>query len=403
MKKLVLLPVLIFFIIRLSAQTVAYDSIDINNINARINANGNLFWDFIGTAKFEVPKGSGKHTIFNSTLWLAGLDSIDTLHVAAERYEQVGHDFWAGPVSNIYDSAYDAKWNKVWKIKKSDIDYHLAHCWQTGYVPAQVLLDWPANGDTILGQQKITAPFYDWNHDGIYDPYAGDYPLIKGDEAVYYIYNDDRLPHTESYGNKLETEIHAMAYAFACNEDSALWNTLFINYKFYNLSNTTYNNAYVGIFTDTEIGYGNDDYLGSDVQRGSFYSYNGTDIDGTGQTWAYDSFPPSQSVTFLAGPYMDPDGIDNPSGMCDNSINGANFGNGTIDDERYGMNKFIYFRNSPDEMGDPFTAKEYYFYLKGIWKDDTVMQWGGNAHAPGPGVCGPTCNFMFPADTDPCL
>jgi hypothetical protein len=82
---------------------------------------------------------------------------------------------------------------------------------------------------------------------------------------------------------------------------------------------------------------------------------------------------------------MDPDGLDNPkyeevidpaSGdttyqqICDVSINGVNFGNGIVDDERYGMRRFVYHNNSSGNQGDPQIAPQYYNYLKGIWKDN---------------------------------
>ncbi len=413
MKKLLLSLIAILLFVYQSgiSQPVAFDSLDINNINARINANGNLFWDFNNHPKFDVPKGSGKHTIFNSTLWVGAKDSIDTLHVAAELYEQVGHDFFVGPISNVYDSAYDAKWNKTWKVNKADVDYHKAHWWQTGYMIPASIQNWPANGDISLGQANIIAPFFDNDSDGIYNPGHGDYPLIKGDQAIFYVFNDARNPHTESHGNKLGIEVRGMAYAFACSEDSALWNTIFVNYKICNFSHHRYNDTYIGIFTDTEIGYANDDYIGCDVARGSYYSYNGHNIDGTGQPYAYGSYPPAQSVTFLAGPYMDPDGMDDPQydqyghQICYAGINGLNFGNGIIDDERFGLTKFIYFNNNaqgaPVYASDPYSAMDYYNYLKGFWKDSTQMLYGGNGHS-GAGAYGPACNFMFPGNSDTC-
>lgn len=380
------------------------DSVNINNINARINNNGNLFWDFIDKPHFEVPKGSGKNSIFNNTLWIAGLDSVDTLHISAERYEYQGEcDYRPGPVSSIYDSAYDAKWNHIWKIYKSDIDYHLAHCWQPGYVPAQVLLDWPANGDTTLGQQKITAPFYDWNHDEIYNPYAGDYPLIKGDEAVYFIYNDDRFPHTESSGNKLGVEIHGMAYAFDCPDDSALWNTIFIHYEIYNQSQYNYHNSYIGLFTDFDIGDALDDYVGCDVKRGSCYGYNGDNYDGTGNPQEYGLFPPIQSLTIIAGPYMDSDGIDNEIFQCDESINGMNFGNLIIDDERIGLTNHISTWSCPSGIPtDNEVGPSYYYGMLRSVNSIGPMQYGGmgliNCNA-----YGPDCKFQYPGVSDTCL
>jgi hypothetical protein len=70
-----------FFLLNLSAQTSA--SLDENNIKARINPAGDLFWDFTN-AKFEVPKGKGVNSIFSDNLWIGGLDSLGQLHLAAQ-------------------------------------------------------------------------------------------------------------------------------------------------------------------------------------------------------------------------------------------------------------------------------------------------------------------------------
>ncbi|NVO01397.1 MAG: T9SS type A sorting domain-containing protein [Bacteroidetes bacterium] len=405
MKKKYLLTALFFaFFINLKSQTPVRDSLNLNNINASINSDGFLFTNTSNmTPRFEVPKGSGKNTFFAANLWIGAKDLNDSLHLAAMRYGQVGKDFWPGPVSNVYDSAYDAQWNKIWKISKSEIDYHLSNCWTPGYIPSQNLIDWPGNGNPSLGQAKLMAPFFDFNNDSIYDPFAGDYPIIKGDQALFFIFNDDRNLHTESGGLKLGIELHGMAYEFDCPQDSAFWNTLFINYKIFNRSTNLYESVIVGVFTDFDIGYPSDDYVACDVKRSSFYGYNGRQKDGNGEPEAYDYFAPAQSVTFLGGPNMDSDGIDNAVGGCDVSINGSNFGNGDIDDERFGLRKFVYFNNGGDfATSDPEIASHYFGFLNGTWKDGAQMQWGGNGH-PSSGSCGPDCNFMFPGQIDSCF
>ena len=63
---------------------------------------------------------------------------------------------------------------------------------------------------------------------------------------------------------------------------------------------------------------------GCDVGRGLGYEYNGTDIDGSGQPWAYGSNPPAIGVVFFQGPYMDADGCDNPS-FAGDGIDGPTF------------------------------------------------------------------------------
>jgi hypothetical protein len=196
-------------------------------------------------------------------------------------------------------------------------------------------------------------------------------------------------------------EFHGMAYAYDAPADDLLNNSIFIHYDIYNRSDKTYYNTYLGSWTDFDIGYAWDDFVGSNVELGSYYGYNGTPIDGSGEPEAYGDNPPVQSVTFIAGPFMDTDGEDNPSGGCDYSINGLNFGDGIADNERFGMTRFTFHNNSSGAQGDPGAAPEYYNYLKGVWKDNTHVIFGGNGHTNSGGV-GPECMFMFPDESDPC-
>ncbi len=370
-----------------------YNYLSINNIKARFNSCGQLFWDLYGLPTFEVPQGSGKNTLFSGALWVGGKYLNNQLHIAAETYMPDSNDFYPGPVM---DSAYYTQeqihWNRVWKIKKSDVDYHRTHCFDPGYVASPEILDWPANGNTALGQAKVLAPFKDWNNDSIYDPYAGDFPLIKGDEAVFFIFNDDMGIHHESKGKKLKIEVQAMAYASECTSDSALWNTIFLNYKIINRSSKVYTNTYVGLFVDTELGDGTDDYIASDVKRGAFYVYNGDDFDGSTGFEGYGANPPAQAVVFLSGPYMNQDGLDNSPYSCNEAVNGHNFGNGIPDDEHFGLCGFMSLYNVQD------TASELYNYLRSIWDDGTHLQYWGNGY----GGSGPLCNYMYPGNSDTC-
>jgi hypothetical protein len=395
----------------------SYSYLDINNVRSRFSASGAHF--FYDTAQYEVPKGSGKTSIFSNTFWIGGKDWSGKIHFAGERFRQgaaggsagTHPDFFAGPVmDSVQYSVYqDTIWNYIWNLKKTDIDYHRAHYWDPGYAPIHDILTWPGNGDTSLGQAPRLAPFSDRNGDGIYDPFDGDYPEIRGDQALFFIFNDDRGFHYESTGTKLGVEIHGMAYAFDMPEDSALKNTVFLNYKLFNRSQVTYDSTLLGVFTDIDLGYAMDDYIGCDVERSMYYGYNGTPVDGTGQSCAYGANPPVQSVTILAGPYMDPDGADNPrfgpggNQLCDFSVNGINFGDSIVDNERLGMQKFFYCNNSnsgvPSYMTDPEYAEDYYQLMSGKWKDGTTMVYGGNGHMMAGGY-GPECRFMFPGESD---
>lgn len=399
--------------IEIKAQTSA--QLDINNINATVNTIYQpLFHDasYI-SGGFEAPKGTGKHTIYASNLWISGKDSNDSLHLAISSWG-VGHDFIPGPImDSIHYSSQIPQWNRVWKIDRFDVLNHINNFSQPGYTIPQVFLDWPAHGDVSLGQAYSLAPFYDYNLDGFYSPVDGDYPLVPGDQCVYYIFNDDTI-HTESGGRKMGIEVHAFVYSFNCPTDSALMNTVFVKYKIINRSNNNYSNSSIGIFTDLDLGGYIDDYVGCNIQNGSYYGYNGDAHDDPSiGVYGYGDSLIAQSVTFLAGPYQNADGKDNPlTNNAQDAIDslgipyaglGMNYGNGVIDDERMGMSGFLYYNNGGGAQGDPSNPSEYYKYLTGFWKDGTHMMYGGFAHqnsldAIANGLL--ETNYMFPSISD---
>jgi hypothetical protein len=391
------------------------DSLTINKINAGVNADGMLFADigeFPGEglqsdlkAHFKYPAGAETNTIFNSLPWTGGLKNNDSLCFAGERYRQLGADYQPGPVSNAYDSSFASRYWKLWKLNLSDINYHRNNWWKEGYEPIPDIATWPGNGDEDAGEAPQLAPYFDYNQDGKYDPMVGDYPLIRGDQCIFYMMNDDK-EHTESYGERMKIEIQGMAYAFDDPSDSALSHTIFVHYDLINRSENTYNETYMGVFTDFDLGNPYDDYIGSDVMRCSYYCYNGdpddADLDDGWTKWkGYGSYPPAQSVTILSGPLIDADGSDNPTGNCDFGVNGIKFGNGIQDDERMGMTGFIYFTMSSTIITYDYYYQDYYNLMNGIWRDTTHLYFGGRGHRLTAGSVGPDCNYMFPGNSDP--
>lgn len=420
-KETLLLLMLCSFALASTAQQPPFSRCNANNVNATIIGNGSCYTYFFYTTTadcpiWEVPAGSGKSTVFQHTLWLGGLDTNDSLHLAGFRFGQIGTDYWTGPLrtTDASTSLMDMlKYYRIWNLTRVEINDFIAHHGEPGYEVPDDILTWPAHGDGDFAANL--APFVDVDGDGLYDPEAGDYPDIKGDQCLYFIFNDSYADHTESGGGKLGLEVHAMVYAYDNIKDEALYNTVFVNYEFFNRSSNDYHDVYLGLWSDFDIGYGWDDYIGCDVQRGSYYAYNGTPIDGYGEPEAYGDNPPVQVLTVLAGPYMDADGRDNPKyeGDCDALFNGAypsdkyayngfNFGNGIADDERLGMTGFLYHNNSSyGPNTDPIEAEDYYNFLRGYWKNNTPMMYGGDGLSTG-NVVGPECKFMFPGDSDPC-
>jgi hypothetical protein len=218
--------------------------------------------------------------------------------------------------------------------------------------------------------------------------------LIKGDQAIFFVYNDNGGIHTEVLGSApIGIEIQGMMYAYSCSHDSALNNTVFSNYKIINKSGLRVDSLFIGNWSDLDIGSTSDDFIGSDVTRGDYYAFNGDLIDDaapSGQL-TYGANPPAQAVVFLRGPVADANGIDDLV-----TANGSNYGDGIVDNERLGMSKFMYYNNDASVTGNPASAADYYNYIKGIWKDGTSMTYGGNGH-----LTGVACNYMFPGSSDP--
>lgn len=461
--------------------------LEVNNVRCRINTGGDMWWDF-EVAQYEIPKGSRKTSMFSAALWIGGIDVNDQLKLAALRYRQssgttvgAGNDFWPGPLTIDGTAAIDeetcAEYDKLFPMSRKDVDEFIA--WNQdkasnpGYQIPSSIKDWPAHGDISKKQSYYLAPYFDSDGNGVYEPEFGDYPyydlsnelchsntatketnegivkggllsdqVIKGDNTLWWVFNDKGNIHTETQGTPIGLEIRAQAFGFSTNDE--INNMTFYSYEIINRSTYRLTGTYFSQWVDTDLGFAKDDYVGCDVNRGLGYSYNGKPKDGDGQFWAYGDQPPAIGVDFFQGPYMDPDGSDNPSfkgdgllgpsfsGDCGivgldgssmymtygspedpkagtftvraEAINGVNFGNGIVDDERYGMRRFVYHNNygAPGPyMLDPDYAPQYYNYLKGIWLDNTKMLYGGNGHIS-TGAYGPACDFMFPGDTDEC-
>jgi hypothetical protein len=390
-----------------NAQFNAGAQLDINSINARINAVGHHFWDFDQAKGFEVPAGSGKHCIFNNVMWISARDINNQLYVSGEFYRP-GTDYTTGPLSAdglLYtDSATMISYNRLWKISREEIADHIAWHNDTAAYPAYVVPEpiehWPAHGDTSLGQSFHLAPFIDVNGNGIYEWDEGDYPDIRGDLAIFFIFNDIPTYQSESGGISLGIEVHGMAYAYDC--PGVFSNVIFMNYKIYNRSLRNYYDTYIGFFTDFDIGYAYDDYAGCDVGRGMVYGYNADNDDGLGLSGHYGVNPPAAGLIILAGPLMEVDGADNSSGMCDESINGMNFGDGVADNERLGLTSCLVWNFAlPGEPVTPENDLEFENAMQGIWGDGTHLKYGGNGHISG-GSTNLDCRFIFSGNSDPC-
>ena len=478
--------------------------LNVNNVRAYITTAGSM-WFRIGAAQYFIPKEGQASSMFAAALWIGGMDVAGQLKLAAVRFRQKGDDYWPGPLTlktaNI-DQPTCALYDKIFVMTKNMAKDHRDAYNDEGvkinpdYITPDAINKWPAHPYSGGEQSQYLAPFFDRNGNGVYEPDAGDYPyydfdnslcpwtlenraraalgtlpqtpetiegistggvmadqVLKGDQTLWWVFNDKGNAHSESGGEPIGLEIRAQAFGFATTDE--LNNMTFYSYEIINRSTQELTETFFSQWVDADLGYAYDDYIGCDVGRGLGYCYNGKTPDGNGLITHYGDNPPAVGVDFFQGPYLDPDGEDNPSYRGDNkygpswaanypgdngkgcgivqangnafeftwdsvattlggedtmirvtryvtvrseAINGVNFGDGIVDNERYGMRRFVYHNNTSDRVtGDPQDAFEYYNFLRGIWKNNARMTYGGN------GTGGTiVCDFMFPGDTDPC-
>ena len=298
MKSKITLLIFFSFVVEISFTQIGRRFIEYNDCRSLIYNNGFFgFNDQLSGPSYEVPKGSGNHTLFAfSPLWIGEVQ--DTLVGAAAVYE--AQNAFSGPVASDYSDAWHESRRKLFPVFKSQIDYHIQNWDDPSYTIPNQLLDWPAMGNPSLNTSQYNAPFVDFNESGIYEPEKGDYPLIVGDYAVFGIYNydvnniDNNLNNTE-----FPIEVQVLAYQFS-STDQWLNQATFLSYRVKNRSEEMIKNFQWGSFIDIDIGYPFDDYFGSDSTRNLVYGYNGPDFDpGFAGSPGYGQNPPAQGIVLL--------------------------------------------------------------------------------------------------------
>lgn len=350
------------------AQSTA--ELNINNVRALINGYGNMWYDG-SVAQYHLPKNSNTSPLFCAALWIGGTDVNDQLRIAALRFGSEGDDYWPGPLKINGTASVDLPvcnyYDKHYIITKAEVlafmdhfDYSVdeeGHRSVTmvsdpGEDLTEVILNWPAKGDGGEDLTSYLAPFYDADDDGVYNPHNGDYPyydfnnelcprtikqrfperanvsiptmetekkivtggilsdqVLKGDQTIWWVFNDMGNTHTETQGQPIGLEIRAQAFAFTTND--RINDMTFYSYEIINRSSYELRETYFSQWVDPDLGYAHDDFIGCDVRRGLGYCYNGDGQDGPG-SGSYSGIPPAVGIDFFQGPYMDPDGKDNP-------------------------------------------------------------------------------------------
>ncbi|MCX6189194.1 MAG: hypothetical protein NTW54_06275, partial [Bacteroidetes bacterium] len=353
------------------ARPTAQAILDINNVRTTILNGGDMWWD-LNSAKYEIPKVTDPNqrklnSIFSGSLWIGGLDGSSNLKIAANTYRQNGVDFFAGPLDTLASVSANTctEYDRLWKVTRLEIENFLD---PKKNITTDDMKSWPGNNFNF-GSGSIShflAPYINVGGSLDYEP-GTDYPNILGDMAIWWAYNDKGNVHTETDALAIGLELHTMAFAFQTNDE--INNMTFYKTEIINRGSDFLDKCYFGLWADPDLGNYADDYVGCDVGRSLGYCYNGDDNDDG--ILGYGLNPPSVGIDFFKGP-KDENG---------NTL---------------GMAKFVYYDNDFTLFGNPEKSQHYYNYLKGIWKSNVQMTYGGRGRSGTD-----TCSYMFPGTTDP--
>ncbi|MFZ4545011.1 MAG: hypothetical protein ACOYOA_13235, partial [Saprospiraceae bacterium] len=415
--------------------------IEINNVRARLQGGGDIWWDF-KVGRYIVPKPAPGVTpvasFYAGGIWIGGVDAGGNLKTACTTYRTWGNDWFSGPLefsNGATEARTCANWDKHFRVLGADINkaraaYASAEKDGDGRVNDPAFLEliskgvkgWPAKGNpyfsevwgfTLPANVDYLANFWDRNGDQVYDPADGDYPSIyvrgcddapqTADEIVFWVFNDEGGggSHTSSKGKAIRMEVQVQAFAYATNDE--LNNMTFMHYRLINRASEKIDSMFFAMWSDPDVGCFVDDYVGCDTTRGPkglprnlMYMYNVDEVDGNPGTACQDG-----SATY--GTKIPIVGVDYFRGPLDPRKLEINPRSGLLEPKEIGMSSFMYYNNGgvggpPQATWDPIQVIDFYRYLNSVWKDGTPLTTGGSGYNIA-GTGKPT-KYSMPGDPD---
>ena len=253
---------------------------------------GSLAFDLAqGAPGLEFPRGSGKHVMFASGLWV-GARVAGQKRVALAEY---GFEWQPGRILGGTFEDPTRPELVSWKVVTAD-----------GYSsPNDSAAMASVSGDPVLhhgwGEYAATAGATgapvrvkrlpeDGNPTDSVDVLAPDLP---GAWALWSVFNDaDPAAHLVSGTAPLGLEVRQVVYGHPLLPQVA-----FVRWTLVHKGTASLDSAYVGFWADPDVGNPSDDRIGWSAERAMGYAYNGQGVDGI-----YGATPPATGILFLEGP-----------------------------------------------------------------------------------------------------
>jgi photosystem II stability/assembly factor-like uncharacterized protein len=142
------------------------------------------------------------------------------------------------------------------------------------------------------------APWIDLNGNGTFER-GIDEPEFAGDEVLWFVANDLDASRTHSlYGSDpIGLEMQVTTFAYDSTNDLA--DIVFKKYKLINKSGSNISDMYLSYWSDPDLGFESDDFIGCDTLLNLGFTYNANEYDNI-----YGSPPPSVGYNLLRGPIV---------------------------------------------------------------------------------------------------
>ena len=312
---------------------------DGNQIYADVTNNG-LFLDYhiSGDSALEWPIGTGAHSIFQSALWMGATVNGSIRTIVGDYTQDMGPGPWGGdPLAAVH---------RIYKVEKSMLASPL------DFADFQ---EWPVD---------FGAPWVDVDGDGVYSPLpAGpDHPEFLGDQVLWFVSNDGDPAYKLNFGTSpLNVEIQTTMFGF--DRPDVFGDMVFLKQLVINKGSDDLVDTYMGLWSDPDLGYAGDDFVGCDVALGMGYVWN------DGADSVYDNLSigtPAAGYDFFQGPMVDCDAGE------DCSVGAKMFGTRHPGKKNLSMSSFAFYINGDATYTDPSDETEGYYYLQGLRKDGSA-------------------------------
>lgn len=252
--------------------------VDVNQVGMVVTNVGTNGYDYNAVeAGLEFPRGSGKHVVFSSGLWLSG-NFVTSPRLALGGYSE---EFLPGAVIDGVEDEPNNPDYRTYKLDRSyastvDRDAALAE-WNAGAVP---------HGAQPMGIRP--------------DGTLG----MNPDQLLWNVYNDlDAGTHHNPAGRTAPLAVEVQQAVYAFNQPGALEHTVFLRFRIINRNIIPLTDFRIGMWVDPDIGAAFDDLTGCDPATNLAYAYNSSAAPDS----VYGANPPAVGFDVVQGP-MGPGG-----------------------------------------------------------------------------------------------